>query len=123
MNEAELTKWILETKIELETLRTMLIQRGKLNSMEFESLASLITPKISSFSQELASYNSLVFPTSHTDSLPPNGTSRFGLDQEQSLIRKEYASHRLNFCKYEGSPLILYNTGRHPAKLRSPTLM
>ncbi|MEW9667980.1 50S ribosomal protein L29 [Ammoniphilus sp. 3BR4] len=46
MNEAELTKWILETKIELETLRTMLIQRGKLNSMEFESLKKKIAEEM-----------------------------------------------------------------------------
>lgn len=46
MSETDIKKWMMDTKIEIETLRTMLIQRGKINSIEYESLKKKISEEM-----------------------------------------------------------------------------
>ncbi|WP_164985084.1 hypothetical protein [Ammoniphilus sp. CFH 90114] len=46
MNEAMIRQMMLEQKVEIETLRTMLIQRGKLNAMEYEMLKKQIAAQL-----------------------------------------------------------------------------
>lgn len=47
MTEKELKQMLIETKVELETLKTLLIQRGKLNSFEYEILKKKISEEFS----------------------------------------------------------------------------
>lgn len=49
MTEQELKRALVETKVELEALKTILIQRGKMNSFEYENLKKRISEQFTEF--------------------------------------------------------------------------